>query len=362
MPPAPDDLHGEIAGVVQDQRAGELADGSPRARRLARGELGAGAHRDERLHRLHGVELHQLLTEDGSIDEPSLGRLLDEPFRPFTVDPSRRAGSDGHPFVHEHGGGHVPAVVEIAEEVIGRDPHVREEDLVEMHAAVDLMDRTYLDSVGVHRYHEHRDSCVLGHVRVGAGDDHAVFAHMRQRRPDLLAVHDPFVAIALSPRLEAGDVGPRARLGEHLAPHVLGRDVARQPPLLLFVGAVLGQHRQAHAMRYDELERHVRVGAVLLAPDPLVGFCQPGAAVLDGVGQPGQAGLGQGALEPSAELETTLAAGIRVAIEMDSGGVIVEELLDIGPGRPRPRRGRDRRQPSGLTLAIVHIVCAGSAG
>jgi hypothetical protein len=74
------------------------------------------------------------------------------------------------------------------------------------------------------------------------------------------------------------------------------------------------------------------------------------------MGQPGQTGLGQRALEPSADLETTLAAGIRVAIEMDSGGVIVEERPTSGPEGFGLGGGEIIISHRGLTLAIVHIV------
>ena len=47
---------------------------------------------------------------------------------------------------------------------------------------------------------------------------------VRERRPHLLAVEHPLVAVAHRPRREAADVGARARLAEHLAPDLLARE------------------------------------------------------------------------------------------------------------------------------------------
>ena len=41
---------------------------------------------------------------------------------------------------------------------------------------------------------------------------------VRERGPHLLAVDDPLVAVADRARRQAGDVGARAGLAEHLAP------------------------------------------------------------------------------------------------------------------------------------------------
>ena len=72
-----------------------------------------------------------------------------------------RAGAhraDRQPLVHQHRRGLAPAVVELADQPIGRDPHVAEEHLVEMTATVDLMDRSDLDAGRLHVDDEHRDA------------------------------------------------------------------------------------------------------------------------------------------------------------------------------------------------------------
>jgi hypothetical protein len=55
-------------------------------------------------------------------------------------------------------------------------------------------------------------------LRVGAGDQDAERGELRERRPDLLAVDDPLVAVALGPGAEVRQVAARARLAEQLAP------------------------------------------------------------------------------------------------------------------------------------------------
>ncbi len=180
---------------------------------------------------------------------------------------------------------------------------------------------------------------MLGHTCVGASDDHAVVGHVSERGPDLLAVDHPGVTVALGLGLQAGDVGAGAGLGEHLAPDFLAGDVVGEVGGLLLVGAVLGEHREAHAVADRELERHVRVVAVFLAPDALVFLGEALAAVLLRVGEAGETGFGQRLLEDLAVLESFGAAGIGVAAHVHAGGVLVEErtatsaeFVDLGWG------------------------------
>jgi hypothetical protein len=81
---------------------------------------------------------------------------------------------------------------------------------------------------------------VLGHVHVGAGDEHAEIGDVAGRGPHLLAVHDPLVAVPDRLALQAGEVGAGARLAEELAPALLSRDDVADVGLLVLVGAVGG--------------------------------------------------------------------------------------------------------------------------
>ena len=106
----------------------------------------------------------------------------------------------------------------------------REEHLVERRVLVHLVHRADLDAGLVHRQHEVADAAVLRDVRVGAGQQQAEVGVVGARAPQLLAVDDPLVAVALGVGGQPGEVGPVGRLAEQLAPRVLAGDRARQQP------------------------------------------------------------------------------------------------------------------------------------
>ena len=166
-----------------------------------------------------------------------------------------------------------------------------------MRAAVDLAQRPRRDAGGVHVADEHGDAAVLRDVAVGAGDEQPVVGVVRARRPHLLPVDDPLVAVALGARLQAGDVGPGARLREQLAPHRVGAQQRREVLTPLLVGAVLEQRGRADADAHHELARRHLVAVRLLVEHLLVLGVEPRAADLDRVGQRGQAGVGERVLE-----------------------------------------------------------------
>ena len=118
------------------------------------------------------------------------------PERPLQVG---RAAADRVALVHQQPGGHRPAVVDLADHVGGRDRHVVEELLAELQRAVDLADLLHLDARLVDLHDEHREAAVLRHVPVGAGQAHGVVALGGAAAPDLRAVEDEDVAVALGP-------------------------------------------------------------------------------------------------------------------------------------------------------------------
>ena len=111
---------------------------------------------------------------------------------------------------------------------------------------------------------------MLGHVGIGAGEQHAEIGPVAARRPHLLPVDDPLVAVLLGLAVQAGEVGARARLGEELAPGTLTGDDVAEVLALLFVGAVHGDGRtreqRAEASRRGE---RTEVGDGLLHAQPL---------------------------------------------------------------------------------------------
>src|SRR5215207_5534202 len=104
--------------------------------------------------------------------------------------------TDGHPLVVEGGRGHRPALPLGPEPLAVRDPHVGEEDLVELRLAGDLPQRPYVDAGDGHVAQEVGEAAVLGHVGVGAGDQDPEPGVVSARGPHLLAVDHPVLTVA----------------------------------------------------------------------------------------------------------------------------------------------------------------------
>ena len=157
------------------------------------------------------------------------------------------AGADRRPLVHQRREGDVPAVVDVAEAVRVGHPDVGEEDLVEAGPAGHLAQRADLDARRPHVDDEAGEALVLGQVGVGAGDDLADVAVLGTRRPHLLPVEDPLLAVALGAGLQAGEVAPGARLGEQLAADDVAAVHRLEVGVLGDVGAVGEDRRGDHA-------------------------------------------------------------------------------------------------------------------
>ena len=149
-----------------------------------------------------------------------------------------RPAADRVAFVREQRQRDGPAVVHLADDGVGREPHVVEELLAELERPVDLLDRVDLHALLVDLHDEHGEAAVLRRVPVGAGEAHRVRGRHRRRAPDLGAVHHPLVAVALGARQASGEVGTAGGLGEEL-----------HPLLLTAQHAAAGTSRSARACR-----------------------------------------------------------------------------------------------------------------
>ena len=137
---------------------------------------------------------------------------------------ARQPGSEhpGEPaLVGERGERSAPALAGLTDHHVDRDTRIGEEHLVERCVTVHLAQRTHLDTGLVHRQREVADALVLRHVPIGASEEHAELGMVGRGVPHLLSVDHPLVAVSLSSRREAGEVGAVAGLAEELAPHVL---------------------------------------------------------------------------------------------------------------------------------------------
>ena len=104
------------------------------------------------------------------------------------------------------------------DDVGGRNAHVGEEHLVELVRARHLHERADLDPGGSHVDDEVGDAFLRRGVGVRAREEDAEPGDVRQRGPDLLAVHDVLVAVACGAGLQRREVAARFRLAEQLAP------------------------------------------------------------------------------------------------------------------------------------------------
>ncbi len=102
------------------------------------------------------------------------------------VPEALRAQADRQALEHERRQGRTPAVADTADDSLRAEPHIIEEDLVELRLARDLAQAADRDPLGIHRDDEHRQALVLGHVGVGPREQQPVRGEMRIRRPHLL--------------------------------------------------------------------------------------------------------------------------------------------------------------------------------
>ena len=115
----------------------------------------------------------------------------------------RDLAADRHALVHERRERDAPAFADVAEPFGVGDAHVGHVDLVELGLARRLHERPHLDARRLHVDDEHRHALVLHGVRVGAREHDAEARDVRERRPHLLAVERPLVAVADRARREA---------------------------------------------------------------------------------------------------------------------------------------------------------------
>ena len=171
---------------------------------------------------------------------------------------------------------------------------------------------------------------VLGHVPVGAGEEHAVVGVVGARAPQLLPVDDPLVAVADA----HASVSP-----------------ARSEPL---PGSLNSWHHVsspvsvgASSARFSSSDPWASsVGAASAVPDPTAGPTAPAAA---------SSSATTASAQPGDSARTTRSATSGWPSHWRRVGGATRAAADPGPIRPparrRPRRGRHRDQTSGVILA-----------
>ena len=217
----------------------------------------------------------------GSLSRPRRARLAQNLVE-LLLETSVAGGRRRAALEAERRHGDLPPVVHPADDVGLRAAHIGEEDLVELRGAIDLLNGTHLHPGLLHRYEEIGDAGVLRGVGVGSGQQEDVVGVVGLRRPHLLSVDHPLVAVELGPRLQAGQVRTGVGLTESLAPRDLTLQDPRYELLLLFLRAPL-QDRRANEGVAEEVGAQRRTDASeLLVEHDLLQQAQALAAVFGG--------------------------------------------------------------------------------
>src|SRR3954451_15584366 len=190
-----------------------------------------------------------------------------------------------------------------------------DEELVELGLTGDLAQRADLDRVLLHVHEEVGQALVPRRLGVGAGDEHAPLRVVGERRPHLLAGHDPLVAVAHRARLQRREVRAGLGLREALAPDLVGAEDRLEAAALLVLGTVRDDGRPAHREAEDvDGARRLRARELLVV-DRLLDERRPAPAVLLRPGHAGPPVLVQAPLPRPAELEAgDVAVGLRIVV------------------------------------------------
>src|SRR4030095_4302629 len=197
-----------------------------------------------------------------------------------------------------------------------------------------LLDRRDLDAALLHRHQQIREAEVALRGGVRPGDHEAPVRPGRPRRPDLLPVDHPGVALEARAGLHVGEVRAGVRLRVALAPDLLAGDDRRQGAARLRPAAERDQRRAEQRLAHV-VQPAGRAGTrVLLVEDHLLGERRAPAAVL---ARPADAG-------PRARRELLLPG----APLLDEGGVVARAAATA---QHRERAGERRLEPCGRLAA-----------
>src|SRR6266540_6392851 len=230
------------------------------------------------------VQVGKSLPRDRLVRASELHRELDrvvDAGAADAVDTARTRACHHLPLRRQRRAGDPPTVTDRADALRVRHSRAIEEHLVEVLFTGDVAQRSDLDPPLVQIEQEVGDALALGHIGVGASEQHGEVGAVRPRRPHLLPVHDPLVAVAHRTRREGSQIRARTGLAEQLAPLLLVADDRRQEAAALLLGAVRVQRggAQVEAERVQPAEVVRRE----LGLDPASGLdADIQAAVLDG--------------------------------------------------------------------------------
>ncbi len=241
----------------------------------------------------------------------------------------------------------LPSVAGGTDDEVGVGDGVVEEDLVELGGAGELLNGPHRDAGLVEGHEQEAQAVMTGRTGFGPCDDEGPLCDVCERRPDLLAVDHPLVALEAGGGGDVGEVGAGSRFRVALRPQF--GDVADpgQEALLLLLGPERDEGG-AEQFLTEVVDARGRVRLrVLLVEDHALIHARAATAVLGGPADAGPSGLCQVTIPRESLFEEfVFAAGSALASELgEFAGQIVFEPLSYG--------GRELRIV--LALALVHV-------
>ena len=179
-----------------------------------------------------------------------------------------------------------PSRVDVTDAIGVGNPHIGEEDLVEVRATRELPQRSHVDAGRAHVETEVGDPLVLRHVGIGAHEQHPAVASGAHPTTRPSGRSRSSRRRRAPRRAQRREIGSGARLAEELAPDLLAAQESAEPTRLLLVGSV---RDHGGACEHDP-DAELVVGDVESCPflvvDDLLGERDAPAAVLDAATPP----------------------------------------------------------------------------
>ena len=136
-------------------------------------------------------------------------------------------------FAHERADRHAPAVVDVADPQSIGEIYVSQQNFVELGITGQLAEWKDRDAGGVHVAHEEGQTGLLRDVRSGPGQQEAPSGDVCERRPHLVTVDAPTLAVLDGKGAHGREIRPGRRFAEELTPHLLAGEDLPEVPLSL---------------------------------------------------------------------------------------------------------------------------------
>jgi len=149
--------------------------------------------------------------------------------------------------MHQSADGDIPAVVDLAKDVLRGNAHVTEKNLIEFAFPGHLAQGTNLNPRRFHMHEENRETFVFGNRPVRSNDELAPISHPTVARPYFLPVHHIVPVGEPGFSLQGRKVGARVRFGKALAPNFFRAENLRDEAALLGVRTVSDDRRSDQA-------------------------------------------------------------------------------------------------------------------